>query len=83
MTWWANLCFIPLSNKLRDFMDQEQSRLELIQEGILDVYDAENPTAIERKLEALSTSDFKPSRIPSRSRLFVGPSQKYTPSVYS
>lgn len=79
----GNLCFIPLSNKLRDFMDQEQIRLELIQEGILDVYDAENPTAIERKLEALSTPDFKPGRIPSRARLFVGPPQKDTPSVYS
>jgi chemotaxis protein MotA len=79
----GNLCFIPLSNKLRDFMDQEQIRLELIQEGILDVYDAENPTAIECKLEALSTLDVKPTGIPSRSRRFVGPPQKHAPSVYS
>jgi chemotaxis protein MotA len=78
----GNLCFIPLSNKLRDFMDQEQIRLELIQEGILDVYDAQNPTAVERKLEALSTTDIKPSGIPSRARIFVGPPQKDTPSVY-
>jgi len=79
----GNLCFIPLSNKLRDFMDQEQIRLELIQEGILDVYDAENPTAIECKLEALSTSDIRPIGIPSRSRLLVDPPQKHTSSVYS
>jgi chemotaxis protein MotA len=77
----GNLCFIPLSNKLRDFMDHEQVRLELIQEGILDVYDAENPTAVEYKLEALAKPDIKSSGIPSRARLFVGP-QKHTPSVH-
>jgi chemotaxis protein MotA len=77
----GNLCFIPLSNKLKEFMDQEQIRLDLIQEGILDVYDAENPAAVECKLEALSTPGLKPSSIPSRSRFFVVPPQKHTPSV--
>jgi chemotaxis protein MotA len=78
----ANLCFIPLSNKIKEFMDQEQIRLELIQEGILDVYDEENPKAIEYKLEALSSSTiFKPSLIPSRSRLFVVPPPKDVSSV--
>lgn len=79
----ANLCFIPLSNKLREFMDQEQVRLELIQEGILDVYDSENPRAIEYKLGALSLTAFNPSLIRSRSRLFVLPPQKDTSSVIS
>jgi chemotaxis protein MotA len=51
----ANLCFVPLSNKLREFMDREEIRLELIQEGILDLYDEENPLAIRFKLETLST----------------------------
>jgi chemotaxis protein MotA len=53
----ANLCFVPLSNKLREFMDQEEGRVELIQEGILDLCDEENPTAMQFKLEALS-ADF-------------------------
>jgi len=57
---FANLCFVPLSNKLREFMDLEEMRLELIQEGILDLYDEENPRAIRFKLEALSTGIMKP-----------------------
>jgi len=36
-------------------MDQEAVRIDLIQEGILDVYDQENPKAIEYKLESLSS----------------------------
>jgi chemotaxis protein MotA len=52
---FANLCFVPLSNKLREFMDQEAARLELIQEGILDVYDQENPRVMEYKLASLSS----------------------------
>jgi chemotaxis protein MotA len=50
----ANLCFVPLANKIREFMDSEEMELELIQEGILDLYDEENPTAIQFKLEAIS-----------------------------
>jgi chemotaxis protein MotA len=81
---FANLCFVPLSNKIREFMDQEQVRLELIQEGILDVFDGENPKAIEYKLEVLSSqSIFKPSLIPSRSKLFVVPPPKEATSVMS
>jgi chemotaxis protein MotA len=57
----ANLCFVPLANKLRDFMDHEEIQKELIQEGILDIYDEENPRAIQFKLEALSTSAMSPS----------------------
>ncbi|MBN1547859.1 MAG: MotA/TolQ/ExbB proton channel family protein [Syntrophaceae bacterium] len=49
----ANLVFVPLSHKIKDSMEQEQVRLELIQEGILDIYDQENPQAIKCKLEAL------------------------------
>jgi len=52
----ANLCLLPLSNRLREFMDQEAARLDLIQEGILDLYDMENPVAIKYKLESLSSS---------------------------
>jgi chemotaxis protein MotA len=52
----ANLCFIPLSNKLKEFMDYEEICLDLIQEGVLDLYDEENPRVIQHKLEALSTT---------------------------
>lgn len=79
----ANLCFIPLANKIREFMDQEQIRLELIQEGMFNVHDAENPRSIEYKLEALSTTILKPNLVPARSRLFVVPSQKQASSVSS
>ncbi len=57
---FANLCFVPLSNKLREFMDSEETRLGLIQEGILDLYDQENPRAMQAKLEALSNGFLKP-----------------------
>jgi len=80
---FANLCFIPLANKLREFMDQEQVHFELIQEGILDIHDAENPSAMEYKLEALSMTSFKPSLAPSRSKLLVVSSQKQASSVAS
>jgi hypothetical protein len=42
-------------------MDHEEIQKELIQEGILDIYDEENPRAIQFKLEALSTSAMSPS----------------------
>lgn len=50
---FANLCFMPLSHKLREFMDQEAARFDLIQEGILDIYDQENPRAVAYKMESL------------------------------
>jgi chemotaxis protein MotA len=50
----ANVCFVPLSNKLREFMDQDLLRMDVIQEGILDIYDMEPPRAIQYKLETLA-----------------------------
>lgn len=50
----ANLCFTPLSNRLREFMEQEAVRIDLVQEGILDIYDRENPLSMEYKLASLS-----------------------------
>jgi len=80
---FANLCFVPLSNKLREFMDQEQIRIDLILEGILDVYDQENPRAIEYKLESLSTVGSKGSLVRPRSRLVVVPPKRQATSVSS
>jgi chemotaxis protein MotA len=67
----ANLCFIPLSNKLKEFMDYEEICLDLIQEGVLDLYDEENPRVIQHKLEALSTTITRPNRNGVSSRLFL------------
>jgi chemotaxis protein MotA len=50
----ANVCFVPLSNKLRDFMDQDLLRMEIIQEGILDIFDNEHPQAIQYKMSTLA-----------------------------
>lgn len=50
----ANICFVPLSNKLREFMDQDLVRMDIIKEGILDIYDEEHPRAIQYKLETLA-----------------------------
>lgn len=50
----ANICFVPLSNKLREFMDQDLLRMDMIKEGILDIYDGEHPRALQYKLETLA-----------------------------
>ena len=50
----ANICFVPLANKLREFMDQDLLRMDIIQEGILDIYDLEHPRAVQYKLETLA-----------------------------
>ena len=56
----ANICFVPLSNKLKEFMDQDLLRMEMIQEGILDVFDQEHPRAIQYKLETLAGIQSEP-----------------------
>jgi chemotaxis protein MotA len=50
----ANICFVPLSNKLHEFMDQDLLRMDMVKEGILDIYDEEAPRAIQYKLETLA-----------------------------
>lgn len=78
----ANLVFVPLSHRIKNYMDEEQVRLELIQEGILDIYDEENPQAIQCKLEALgAAATFEP--LPHREALkpLVMPPQKHVASV--
>lgn len=50
----ANVCFVPLSNKLREFMDQDLLRMDIIQEAILDIYDHEHPQAIQYKMATLA-----------------------------
>jgi chemotaxis protein MotA len=73
----ANLCFVPLGNKLREFMDQDELRMELIEEGILDLYDQEHPNAIKYKLETLSGAMAASHRSPSRPPLVLVAPQDY------
>jgi chemotaxis protein MotA len=50
----ANVIFVPLSNKLKEYMDEDLLRMEMVKEGILDIYDQEHPRAIQYKLETLA-----------------------------
>jgi chemotaxis protein MotA len=69
----ANLCFVPLSNKLKEFMDQEELRMEAIQEGILDLYDHEHPLALRYKLETLTKATGTRDRTSARPKLVLMP----------
>ena len=65
----ANVCFVPLSNKLREFIDQDLLRMDIIQEGILDIYDHEHPQAIEYKMSTLAGIQI--NHYPSQLRIAV------------
>jgi chemotaxis protein MotA len=65
----ANLCFVPLSNKLKEFMDREEIRLGVLHEGILDLYDGENPRLTQFKLETLSDRSVQGSSTRKEPRL--------------
>ncbi len=67
----ANLCFVPLANKLKEFMDQDELRMEMIQEGIMDLYDHEHPRAIQYKLETLSRAMGTTDQTASRPKLVL------------
>jgi chemotaxis protein MotA len=67
----ANLCFMPLSNKLRETMDQDELRMEMIQEGILDLYDHQHPKAIQYKLETMTRAIESEKRDPARPKLVL------------
>jgi chemotaxis protein MotA len=69
----ANVCFVPLSNKLREYMDLNELQMDIVQEGILDLYDQEHPRAIRYKLETLSATLGVPHRAPRRAGLVLVP----------
>ena len=79
----ANLCFVPLSNKLKEFMDSEEIRLGLLHEGILDLYDGQNPRLIRFKLEALSDRPLESSSASKEPRLALMPAKRRASSVAS
>lgn len=70
----ANLCFVPLSNKLREYMDLSELQMDIVQEGVLDLYDQEHPRAIRYKLETLSATLGIPRRESRRAALALVPS---------
>jgi flagellar motor component MotA len=74
----AGLCLIPLSNKVTEFLEREKVRLKLIQEGIIDLYNQENPVAIEIKLESLSGTGREPRRPRARSKPRLLPAHRET-----
>jgi chemotaxis protein MotA len=67
----ANLAFVPLSNKLKEFMDQEELRMEMVQEGVLDLRDQEHPRAIQYKLETLTRTVGPPDRPATRPKFVL------------
>ncbi len=67
---FANLVFVPLSNKLKEFMDQEELRMEMVLEGVLDIRDQEHPRAIQYKLETLTRTG-TPERTANRPKLML------------
>ncbi|MHB8910084.1 MAG: motility protein A [Syntrophales bacterium] len=69
----ANLCFVPLANKLKEFMDQDELRMEMIREGILDIHDHEHPRAIQYKLETLARALGTPAQAAARPKLVLMP----------
>jgi chemotaxis protein MotA len=66
-----------------EFMDHEVIRLELIQEGVLDLYDKENPRAIRFKLEALSAAVMNLNPTRRRPEFVSIPPKKRASSVLS
>jgi len=58
----ANICLVPLSNKLREYLDADLLRMDIMKEGILDIYDGEHPRALQYKLETLAGIPSEPYR---------------------
>jgi flagellar motor component MotA len=54
----------PLNGKVKEFMAEEDSRMELIQEGVLGIYDREHPRAIRFKLENHSAARAAFNQVP-------------------
>jgi chemotaxis protein MotA len=73
----ASLLFIPLANKLKEFMEQDRLRMEIVQEGVLGIYDEEHPRAIQHRLEMRSaTMEPSPNRHPSPKVVLLTPTER-------
>jgi chemotaxis protein MotA len=65
----GNLCFLPLASKLKDFKEEETSRMELIIQGVLNLYDQEHPRTVQSKLEAYALRGKEWVEIPAEPEL--------------
>ena len=73
----ATLLFTPLANRLKEFMEQDRLRMEIIQEGVLGIYDQEHPRAIQYKLEMRSaTLELSPKPRTSRQVVLLTPGER-------
>jgi chemotaxis protein MotA len=73
----ASLLFVPLANKLKEFMEQDRLRMEIIQEGVLGIYDQEHPRAIQHRLEFRSASiELSPKPHTSPQVVLLTPSER-------
>jgi len=73
----ASLLFVPLANKLKEFMEQDRLRMEIIQEGVLGIYDQEHPRAIQQRLEIRSaTMEHSPRPHTSPQVVLLTPSER-------
>jgi chemotaxis protein MotA len=55
----ANLCYLPISDKLRFKHQLESQKLELILEGMISIQSGENPRAIKNKLLSFITPQLR------------------------
>ncbi len=73
----TSLLFTPLANRLKEFMERDRIRMEIIQEGVLGIYDQEHPRAIRYKLEMRSgTLDLSPKPRTSPKVVLLAPGER-------
>jgi chemotaxis protein MotA len=67
----ASLLFAPLANRLKEFMEQDRLRMEIIQQGVMGIYDQEHPRAIQYKLESRSAAMKLSSKPPASPKVVL------------
>ena len=65
----GNLCCLPLASKLKDFKEEETSRMEIIIQGVLNLYDQEHPRTVQSRLEAYALRGKEWVEIPAEPEL--------------
>lgn len=72
----ARLGLIPLADKLKECIAEQAFRMDLIQEGILDIWDQEHPRAIQFKLESRLAARETLNQNPQSPTVALLPSEK-------
>ncbi len=65
----------PLTGKMKEFMAEEDFRMEVIQEGVLGISDLEHPRVIRFKLENHSTARAALNHIPQEPKVILLPKE--------